>query len=282
MPSASLQPIFALLGYPLAGNPTQYMVEKAFTYHQLDWRYLTIEVDPDDLADAVRGMRVMGFSGGNCADPHKEAILQHLDRLGTTAQLAGAVNCLVRDHEGLVGENTEGRAVVEAIGRRRDPTGKAAVVFGAGPMARAVAVELARAKVGQIVVVNRTEAPAAALVRLLEKELQTAASVAVPQTDYALPEETDLLVNATSIGQDDPEARLPLDFSTLGHNTLVADVIFEPPRTHLIRHAERRGCETIDGLEILVTQAAINFKLWTGMQPEAAVMYEAAEEFLEI
>ena len=80
MSNATLQPILAVLGHGLSANPSQYMLEKAFAHHQLDWRYLSLDVAPEHLADAVRGMRAMGFRGGNCAEPHKQAVLEHLDR----------------------------------------------------------------------------------------------------------------------------------------------------------------------------------------------------------
>ncbi|MGH8165054.1 MAG: shikimate dehydrogenase family protein, partial [Rhodanobacteraceae bacterium] len=92
-PTSSLQEICTLFGQPVAGNPTQYMIEKAFAHHGLEWRYLTLDISPDNLADAVRGMRAMGFRGGNVAKPHKAAAVEWLDRLSDSAALIGAVNC---------------------------------------------------------------------------------------------------------------------------------------------------------------------------------------------
>ena len=280
MSSASLQPILALLGYPLGGNPTQYVLEKAFAHRDLDWRYLSLEVAPENLADAVRGMRAMGFWGGNCAEPHKQTILEHLDRTSRTAELAGVVNCILNEEGELVGENTEGRALVEAIGRRIDPAGKRVVLLGAGAVARSIAVELAQARAAEIVVVNRSEESGRQLVDLLGGELELPASLVVWEDDYALPEETDVLIQATSIAAGDDEARLRLDLDSLRKETLVADVTANPPRTWLVRQAGERGCPTIDGLETFITQAAINFKLWTGVDADPTVMSEAVEEFL--
>jgi shikimate dehydrogenase len=282
VPSASLQPILTLLGFPLEGNPTQYMIEKAFDHHQLDWRYLSVEVAPDGLGDAVRGMRVMGFSGGNCADPHKQAVIEHLDRLGETAELAGVVNCILRQDRDLVGENTEGKAMLEAIRRRTDPAGKRIVLLGAGRVARAIAVEMAQADVAEMVVVNRTEETGRGLVELIGSKLEVPASLVVWDETWRLPDETDVLVNATSVGSEDAEARLSLDFDSLSRGTLVADMTTDPPRTQLIRQAEDHGCETVDGLEVFVSQAVINFKLWTGIDADTTVMREAVEEFLEV
>ncbi len=278
MATSSVQPVLALLGLPVAGNPTQFMLEKAFAHHQLDWRYLSFEVLPEDLRDAVRGMRVMGFRGGNCTEPHNESILPHLDRLTQQAQLIGAVNCLFRDEAGLVGENTEGRALVESLRRKTDPAGKQIVLLGAGRMARAIAVELALAKAGRILVVNRGPERGRDLVELLGT-LQTPASLEVWQRDYAIPPETHAVIHATSAGGDEP---LPLDLGNLTAETVVADVAFNPPRTWLLREGARRGSPAIDGLEVFLEQAAINFRLWTGVDPERAVLRDAVEEFLEL
>jgi len=276
----SLQPILALLGQPVAGNPTQYMAEKAFAHHELDWRYLTLEVAPEDLGDAVRGIRAMGFTGGNCTEPHKQTVIAHLDRTGQTARLAGVANVVLRQQAELVGENTEGKALVESLGKRSDPAGKRIVLFGAGRIARAVAVELALADVAEIIVVDRTEAHAHALVELVAEEFELPASAVIWDGRYSVSPETDVVINATSIGCHDPEASLPLELESLASRMIVADVTPDPPHTWLIRQAAQRGCPTLDGLEVFVEQTAINLRLWTGVDADRDVLREAAEEFL--
>ena len=97
-----------------------------------------------------------------------------------------------------------------------------------------------------------------------------------------MPEGTDVLINATSIGLFEPDARVPIDVETLNPPLVVADVVFNPPETRLLRDAKERGCTPLDGLGMLVNQAVIGFKIWTGIEPDATVMREALEEFLEI
>jgi shikimate dehydrogenase len=274
--------VLALLGFSLGGNPTQYMVEKALEYHELDWRFLSLEVAPDDLADAVRGMRAMGFSGGTCARPHKQPILQFLDGVSETAEMIGAANCLLREDGRLVGENTEGKALLEAIRQRTDPAGKRVVLLGAGAVARSVGVELALAKAAEIVVVNRSEEPGRRLVELLEGRLEVPATLVLWDQEYEVPPETDLLVNATSIAAGNEDARLPMVLDEMPEEAIVADVTFNPPTTWLVRQAEERGLAVIDGLETLIVQQAINLKLWTGVDVDQNVMREAVEEFLEL
>lgn len=282
MADVSLQPILALLGSPVAGNPTQFMMERAFAHHGLDWRYISVEVRPEDLADAVRGMRAMGFAGGNCADPHKETIAQYLGRLGSTAEIAGVVNLLVRQEDQLVGENTEGRAVLETIRQRMDPAGRRCILLGDGKLARAVAVELALAGIEQMLILSRNPSSGRRLANLILDRLEIPAQHILWEEPYRLPDQTDLLVHATSINQHNPEAIPPLDLSSFPEGILVVDCTFLPPQTPLVQAAADRGCQTIDGLEVLLRRATIDFQLWTGIEPNQEVLREAVEEFLEL
>lgn len=179
MSSPAVQPLLALLSPHVGGNPAQYMFEQAFRHHGLDWRYLTLEIAPENLGDAVRGLRALGFRGGHCAEPHKQAVLAHLDRTTETAAMVGSVNLIFREGNALVGENTEGKGVVQTIRGRIDLAGKRAVLLGAGRVARAVAVELAAAGVAGIAIVNRTEGRAGELVALLADKFTVPVS-AVP------------------------------------------------------------------------------------------------------
>lgn len=280
MTDAILQPILALLGYPVAANPTQYMMEKAFAQHGLDCRFLTLEVTPEQLADAVRGMRAMGFHGATCIEPHKQAVIELLDRTTESAALAGAVNFIFRDNDQWVGDNTEGQGLLQAIARRMEPAGRRAVLLGAGQVARAIAVELIRAKVAEIVIVNRTEAKAAELAGLLSSKLQAQVSAVAWSGEYLVPGEADLLINATSIAADDADQRLDVCLETLRSDAVVADVTLNPPATQLLAEAEGRGCQTVDGLEMFIEQAAIGLRRWTGIDADRTVMREAVEEFL--
>lgn len=282
MSSSSLQPVLALLGYPIEGNPTQYITEKAFRDYNLDWRYLTLEVSPENLGDAVRGMRAMGFAGGNITPPHERPIVEILDRTTPAAELIGAVNVLKRDEEGLIGENTEGKAVIELICESVDPAAKKAVVFGAGRIARAICVELALGGVEQLTIVNRTESKAVELAEMIAEKTKINASGFGWDEPFSLPEGTDLLVQATAISDGDSQADPKIDSESLTKETLVVDLTIDPPRTRLLRRAERFGCTTIDGPAILVRQAAINIRLWTGVEVDFETLRESLEEFLEL
>lgn len=261
------QELVGLFGQPVAENPTQVMVEAAFRELGLDWRYLTLEVAPDALGDAVRGARAFGFAGFHCTIPHKVAVIPHLDRLGEAATRIGAVNTVVRDGDELVGENTDGKGFMSALERRRDPRGAHVVVLGAGGAARAVAVELLLAGAAELTIVNRSEERGRALAEGLGVTFEPW------RGDFAVPPGTDVLVNATSLGLfPNVDERVPVTFA---EPVLAADVVPNPPQTRFLREAAEAGCETIDGLEMLVEQGALSVRYWTGEQPDTGVMREA-------
>ena len=279
------QELVAVFGQPVAENPTQAMVEAAFRHHGLPWRYLTIEVAPGDLAAAVAGARAMGFRGFHCTIPHKVAVIAHLDERGESAARMGAVNCVVRRGDRLVGENTDGKGFLESLRPLRDPAGARVLVLGAGGAARAIAVELALAGSRAFTVVNRSPARGQALVDLLngkvrERVGRDLSAAFVPwQGDHRVADGTDVLVNTTSIGLfPDVNARVALDLASLRPGMVVADVIPNPPRTRLVRDAAARGCTVIDGLGMLVGQGILGIQYWTGVLPDGKVMRQALEQ----
>ncbi len=274
-----LDAITGSFAQPAAENPTVAMVEAAYRHHDLRFRYINFEVAPDDLGDAVRGARAMGFVGFNCSLPHKVAVIEHIDGLGESAEIMGAVNCVVRRDGRYIGENTDGKGFLEALRERVDPAGKSVVLFGAGGAARAVGVETALAGASRVTVVNRTESRGIELARLIDERTPAAADFVRWEGDYAVPAGTDVVVNATSIGlYPDVDARIPLDVSTLAPEMVVADVIASPPNTRLMRDAARRGCTVIDGIGMLVNQGVIGIKYWTGADVDAGVMRRTIEE----
>ncbi len=282
MSDQSLQPILVLLSQSAARNPAQYMVEKTFERHDLDWRYLSVEVAEEALEDAIRGIRAMGFMGGNCARPHNRRVGTFLDRLGTTAERAGTVNLIRRSAEGLVGEKTEGKGVVQAVQAvRESPVGRA-LLFGAGDLARATALELAEAGAHEIIVASRTDEHALALVQLLKDHFQLE-SRWLPWDDAAeAPAEIDLVVNATPVGTEAVEGVLPVDWPLLSTDATVVDANLEETVPPLLHAATERGLTTVNGLDVFLEQAALNFRLWTEIDPERTVMREAVEEYLEL
>lgn len=280
-PTSFLSEIIALFGQPVAENPTQYMQEKAFEALGLNWRYVTLEVPPAKLPDAVRGMRAMNFAGANCTLPHKIAVMEHLDEITPTARKIGAVNTVVRQKDGtLLGENTDGKGFIQSVREAGlSLSGVRAVVLGAGGAARAIAVELAEAGATHLTIVNRTESRGSELAAQVRERTGVTTAFVPWRGEYAVPAEVQLVVNATSMGLfPNVEETVPVDYGTLRGGMLACDVIPNPPSTPFLRRAAAAGATPLDGLGMLVNQGAIAFKMWTGQEAPAGVMRAALAE----
>lgn len=283
MPSATLIEKCCLVACPVTGNPTQYMVEHAFALNGLDWRFMTFEVEPPRLGDAMRGIRALGFHGVKIGEPFQEAVIEHLDEVSDRARKCGSVNVIATQGDRLVGDNTEGAALVELIRQHVNVVGKRAVVVGSGRMARAIALALADAGLAGIAVACRSAERGERLVELIQQQTASTATL-LPLSGAVVNVEPDtaVLVNATSLSTADHAAKLPLDSASFGTKLVVADVAYNTSRTWLTRQAAERGCRIIDGLAMFVQQTALALHTWTGMTPDTVSMREAAEEFLGI
>jgi shikimate dehydrogenase len=272
-----------VFGYPVGENPTVVMMEAAFRELGLNWRYLTVEVKPENLADAMRGLRAFGMRGVNLTIPHKIEVMKYLDEIASDAGLIGAVNTVVAENGRLRGENTDGKGFIRSLKEQSSAriAGSKVFLLGAGGAARSIAVELALAGAGHMVIANRTVSRGEALVRTLNDSTRCQAEFQLWKGRLTIPEDTDILINATSIGLfPDSEALPNIDYRTIRPDLVVCDVIPNPPRTAFLKNAEARGAKTIDGLGMLVNQGVIGFKLWTGLDAPREVMMEAlSKEF---
>ncbi len=272
-------------GQPVAENPTGVMQEAGFRAAGLNWRYLTIEVGPSDLAAAVQGVRAFGMRGINLTIPHKVAVIQHLDGLSDEARIIGAVNTVVREGDKLIGANTDGKGFLRGIETDggMDVGGKRVVVLGAGGAARAVATELILAGASDLLVVNRSLDRAGAMVADLARNTSGPVRFEPWVGSFAVSGDVDLLVNATSIGlYPDVDAAPDVNFSGAKPDMLVADAVFNPPETKFLAAAREYSLPTLDGLSMLVYQGVIAFQMWTGQDPDEAVMKKALAEALGV
>ena len=264
-------------------NPTVSIMEAGFEEAHMDVRYINCEVAPEHLANAVKGAIAMVWLGFNCSLPHKETVLEHLDSVGESARLIGAVNTVVIRDGQLTGENTDGKGFVEALRTQRDPRGARAVIFGAGGAARAIAIELGLAGAASITIVNRTAERGQALAEHVDHNTEAECSFTPWGSQFRIPGGCDLVVNATSIGFSPQEDQtLDVDFSAFPTGAVVADVVPNPPMTRWLRAAQDAGCIPLTGVGMLVNQALVNAKLWTGETLDATVMHRAFEEALGI
>ena len=277
--------LVGVFGYPVSENPTCIMYEAAFNHLGLHWKYLTIEVKPEDLKDAVAGLKAFNMRGINLTIPHKVSVLEYVDDLSESAKIIGAVNTLVNNDGKLFGENTDGKGFLKALvdDAGFDPLDRSAVILGAGGAARAIAVELIFAGLERLIIVNRSEERGKELVAHLKDRTSMDVEFIRWGEGYRIPRGVDLLVNATPIGlypniKDKPD----IDYSSITENMVVCDVIPNPPETGFLKEAAARGAKTVNGLGMLVYQAAICFKMWTGMDAPVEVMRSAIEKEFNI
>ena len=279
-----LDSLVGVFGHPAAENPGVVIQEAAFRALGLKlWRFLTIDVDPDKLEDAIKGLKAFKMRGINCTLPHKINVIPFLDELSESARLIGAVNTIVNTDGKLFGDNTDGKGFMESLEENGvDPKGKKIVILGAGGAARAVSVELSLAGAGSITIVNRPEDAhlAKSLMELLNKIIKNNTFVTWDHA-YQVPADTDILVNATSIGLYPNIDDIPnIDLDTILPSMFVQDVIPNPAVTPFLRAAQARGARWNTGAGMLVNQAALNIQMWTGLKPDKKIMYEALQEAL--
>lgn len=259
-----------VIGWPIAHSKSPLIHRFWLKALQIDGDYARFAVAPEQLPQALRALPALGLAGVNVTVPHKVAVLPHLTRVEPVAQAIGAVNTvLVRDGE-LVGTNTDMAGFLEPLAGRAV---KRAVVVGAGGAARAILLGLRQLGVCHVTLLNRTPERAGELLRQLQvpgEALPLAAGVP----------EADLLVNASSLGMHG-QPPLALDLSSLPDGAIVYDIVYAPLQTPLLRQAQRRGLATIDGLRMLVGQAAIAFEQFFGAAPPRSADEELRRLLLE-
>ena len=277
MPRNYRDELTGLLGCPVDENPTGAVMEAAFRALDLPYRYITMLVEPGSLEAAVAGLRAMNYRGINLTIPHKVAVLPLCDSLSPAAQIIGAVNNITITKGHMRGENTDGKGMLRSLRQNgQDPAGKSMVILGAGGAARAVAVECALAGASQITIINRTARRGEELARLVSEKTPAPCRYLLWKERMQIPENADILVNATSIGlYPDISARPDIDYGSLMPGMAVCDVVFNPPETPFLQEARARGAQVINGLGMLVNQAAVNFTLWTGKEAPEELMAKA-------
>ena len=256
-----------MIGSPVRHSLSPALHNAAFAASGLDWRMLAFEVAPGEGAVAVAAMRTLGIAGLAVTMPHKADVATAVDELDPAARALRSVNTVVLRPDGTTfGASTDGAGFVDSLAAvGYEVAGRRVVVLGAGAAARATVVALAAAGAADIAVVNRTRATAH------EAAALTTTARAGTIDDVA---DADLLVNTTPVGMGTDE--LPLDVGVLHAGLTVADIVYHPLETALLRAARERGAATVDGLGMLVHQAARQQELWTGRRPDPAVLRAAA------
>jgi shikimate dehydrogenase len=242
--------------------------EAAFESTGLDWTYVAFDVAVGDVAAALAGVRALGLVGVNVTTPHKEAAFAAVDQTTARAAELGAVNCVTVEGGQLVGDSTDGEGFVGSLARAGiDVGGRRVAVLGAGGAARSMVAALAAAGAAEIGVVNRTPERGEAAARLAGD----AGRVARVEDLRGF----DVVANATSVGFGDVAAS-PVPAGSVGQGQVAVDAVYHPLRTRFLEDAASAGATTLDGLGMLVGQAAVAFERWTGRPAPLDAMHAAA------
>ena len=271
--------IYGIIGYPVRHSFSPYMHNAAFQKAKLNAVYLAFEISPENLRDALLGMKVLGISGVNVTVPHKEACIPFLDEIYPTAKLIGAVNTIHLKDGKLIGYNTDGKGFIRALEviLKLKPKGKRFFILGAGGAARAIGFSLVQEGAKEVVFYDIVRSKAENLVIALRSNFPNAKIDLMPSLPNSPLKEFDCLVNATPIGmkKEDP---IVIDPKLFHPKLFVCDLVYNPPQTKLLKVARSKHLKVMNGLGMLLYQGVLSWEIWTGKKAPISTMREALEK----
>lgn len=270
--------VYGVIGDPIEHTLSPVMHNAAFEALKLDCVFLAFKVKSAEVGNAISGMRAFNIQGLNVTMPHKETVIKHLDEIDPTARFLNAVNTIQNKNGKLLGFNTDGVGALKALRANQvDPKDKKVLLLGAGGAARAVAYSLSQ-EVGELVILNRTPKPAEELASFLKKTSNKKITVGLlsPETIETNLADTDILINATSIGMKPNADQSPIKEEWLRRNLAVMDIVYNPVETKLAKNAKAAKATVVSGIEMLIYQGAASFEIWTSCKAPVEVMRKAA------
>ncbi|ARA99015.1 shikimate dehydrogenase [Geobacillus thermodenitrificans] len=261
-----MENVYGLLGFPVEHSLSPLMHNDAFAYFGISARYHLFSVKPEQVGEAIAGVRALGIAGVNVTIPHKMAVIPFLDEVDEHARRIGAVNTIVNDSGRLIGYNTDGPGYVKALEEEMDIhlDGKRILLIGAGGGARGIYFSLLSTAAERIDIANRTAEKAARLIGEGDERRSTFFPLAEAERRLA---EYDIIINTTSVGMHPHVDEQPLSLQQMRPGTVVSDIIYNPLETKWLKEAKARGARVQNGVGMLVYQGALAFEKWTGQWP---------------
>jgi shikimate dehydrogenase len=270
--------ICGVIGDPIEHTLSPIMYNAAFKALKFDFAFLAFKVKAADVEKAVSGMRALGIHGLNVTMPHKSVVINYLDEVDQAAKAIGSVNTILNKDGRLFGFNTDGIGALHALRENGvEPRGKKVLLLGAGGAARAIAYTLAQ-EAEELVILNRTVKQAAELANLLKQTFNrkvVADALSIDAIKDNL-EDSDVLINATSVGMKPNANKTPVAFEWLKPDLAVMDIVYNPLETKLAKDAKVAGAKVVSGVEMLIYQGAASFETWTEHSAPVEVMRHAA------
>lgn len=262
--------IYGLIGDPVEHSFSPPMMNAAFSSMNLDARYLAFQVKAEEVFEAIAGIRALNVAGVNVTVPHKSSVIPYLDEVTPLAKKIGAVNTISNVKGHLTGTNTDFSGFIRSLKTLNfSPKNKTIALLGSGGSARALLAGLADAGALRVIVHNRTAERAEKLVTEFSQYFpQTKLEAVSLQTIHETP--LDLLVNTTTVGMFSSD--LPVDLKECRKINLLADIIYSPRQTSLLKQAEELGITAVNGIGMLLYQGCDAFTFWTGKQAPEEVM----------
>jgi 3-dehydroquinate dehydratase/shikimate dehydrogenase len=257
--------VYAVVGSDVSRSLSPVIHNRAFEARQLDAVYVPLQAEA--LPPFIRALPGLALSGFSVTRPYKTEIVPFLDELSEEASAAGSVNTVVVSQGVLQGSTSDGTGILAPLKKRVSLVGRGVVILGAGGAARAAALSLHREGAQVRVVARRPEKAA---------EVAQAVGCAHGALDHLRDYAWDVLINATPLGSHALLEQTPVPASAHKPGTVVVDMVYDPLETRFLREAQAAGCTIIDGLGMLIAQAAVQFELWTGMEAPLDVMKSAA------
>ncbi|MFN3871873.1 MAG: shikimate dehydrogenase [Ignavibacterium sp.] len=262
--------LVGLVGHPIKHTYSPFIHNVAFELTGLDYIYLPFNVLPVNLKSAIKGLVALGYKGFNVTIPHKVKVKEFMSKVSEEASFVGAINTVLIEEGKLFGYNTDVAGVLESLySYRREITDNECVVIGAGGSARAVIYTLIKHfRPSKIHLINRTEQRAETLRQFFKTKMKFdsfTVNELIPPDIKDIIKNSSLIVNATSVGMYPEEDDAVLTQKDLfSKDQIVFDLVYNPSQTKLLKLAQSSGAKTVDGIKMLVNQAAKSFEIWTG------------------
>jgi len=284
MPSNMLAPqkkMTGMFGHPVAENPIDKMFDAVYAHYGLNWQFWKMDVSSSvEIPAAIAGAKAMGFAGFCITVPYKIDVIKNLDGFDDDVRVIGAANYVTFEDGRMIGHNNDGKGVVKAIEKITSIAGKRVVMLGAGGAGRAMAVEIARAGAAHLTIITRREAQGVEVADMVQRATGVPTEWILWTGNIALPEGTQILLNATHLGALPEFEAVPIDWNTLPADATVVDVITNPRITPFLATARDKGCSIVDGVDMLVQLAMQIFEAWTAISPDEQVFQVAVERAL--
>ncbi|OPA78363.1 shikimate dehydrogenase [Paenibacillus selenitireducens] len=267
--------VFGVIGDPIRHSKSPLMHNSALQALGIDGVYTALHVKPEDIGEAIRGIRALGFRGINVTIPHKLNVIPLLDELDEGAKFIGAVNTIVNDKGRLIGYNTDGIGYVRSLKEEVEPdlAGRRILVIGAGGAARGIVYALTQESPEVIWIANRTIERAEELALALQ-HCGNLVGIGTEQISDICGD-VDIIINTTSVGMFPHMEETPISLEGFRTDIIVSDLIYNPLETTILRQARERGSRTHGGLGMFVYQGAYAFEYWTGQTAPIEVMRQA-------